>query len=38
MKKSVSFVAALILCLTACARGEDTGEIKLGSPYIDPVS
>ena len=37
MKKYVSVVAVLILCLTACARGEDTEVIKLGSPYIDPV-
>ena len=37
MKKSVILTAAAILCLTAPAPGEDTGEVKLASPYIDPV-
>ncbi|MDP6542382.1 MAG: hypothetical protein QGH60_00240 [Phycisphaerae bacterium] len=37
MKKSVILSAAAILCLTACASGEETGEIKLAPPYIDPV-
>jgi len=37
MKKPVILSAAAILCLTACAPGAETGEIKLASPYIDPV-
>ena len=37
MKKSVILSAAVVLCLTACAPGEEAGEIKLASPYIDPV-
>ncbi|MBL7221879.1 MAG: hypothetical protein ISS69_17350, partial [Phycisphaerae bacterium] len=37
MKKSVILTAAAILCLTPCAPGQEGGQIKLASPYIDPV-
>ena len=37
MKKSVILTTAAVLCLTACAPGQEGGQIKLASPYIDPV-
>ena len=37
MRKSVILAAASVLCLTACAPGQEAGEIKLASLYIDPV-
>jgi hypothetical protein len=37
MKKYAILSAAAILCLTACGRAAGTGEIKLDSPYIDPI-
>jgi len=37
MKKSVILSATAVLCFTACAPSAEAGEIKLASPYIDPV-
>jgi|GEM_PF-2363008 len=37
MKKSAILSAAAVLCLTVSAPSQETGEIKLASPYIDPV-
>jgi len=37
MNKAVILSTAMLLVLTCAAQGQQTGEIKLAPPYIDPV-